>query len=423
MNISNQFPRYEEYNPLVPVWCVIPNEGRCIHRFFDTSPFSPSGRYMAVLRLPQEERLPEPGEAAQVVLIDLQTAEEKVIYETKGWETQMGANINWGCEDTQLYFNDVDTGTWEPYCVRLNPLTGEKMRLEGTIYRISPDGKSIISSCMKRMRRTQYGYGVIVPDECVPRNYGFRDDDGLYITDTGTGKRRLLVSIRDVFDKAKPAIDRQRYEKGECYGFHCKFNPQGDRLIFTMRWFEGGEHQPFHMIGKHLYFWVLTMKPDGSDMYVAVSPEQWEKLGHHINWFPDGKKLSMNLCIDGDHKLYLVQANYDGSGLKKIHSEIPGSGHPTVHPDGIHILTDSYEREKISFGDGTIPLRFIDLRENTEKHIVRINIGNAAAKKISALRVDPHPAWAPDYRYMAFNGYVKGTRRVFVADMGGLLGH
>ena len=40
--------------------------------------------------------------------------------ETCGWEPQMGANINWGATDEQLFFNDVDTETWEPFAWKYN---------------------------------------------------------------------------------------------------------------------------------------------------------------------------------------------------------------------------------------------------------------------------------------------------------------
>lgn len=67
----DRFPRYTEFDPLVPVWCLTPNEGRCIHRFFDTSPIAPGGRYAAVFRLPFEDRQPAPGEVGQIVVADL----------------------------------------------------------------------------------------------------------------------------------------------------------------------------------------------------------------------------------------------------------------------------------------------------------------------------------------------------------------
>ena len=37
------------------------------------------------------------------------------------------------------------------------------------------------------------------------------------------------------------------------------------------------------------------------------------------------------------------------------------------------------------------------------------------------LRVDPHPAWDRSWRYVTFNAFVGGTRRVFLADMQSLL--
>jgi hypothetical protein len=94
-NISEHFPRYNDYNPLDPVWCITPQTDGCFHRFFDTSAVSPSGRYVALLQLPQEHRLNEPGEAANIVLVDLHTTEERVVAQTFGWESQLGANINW----------------------------------------------------------------------------------------------------------------------------------------------------------------------------------------------------------------------------------------------------------------------------------------------------------------------------------------
>ena len=231
-------------------------------------------------------------------------------------------------------------------------------------------------------------------------------------------RSKLLVSIHDVFEKASPKIDMEKYADGECYGFHCKYNPQGDRIIFAMRWFKTDEEQPWNMISKHLDFWVVNMKTDGSDIFVAVGPEQWEKKGHHNNWYPDGRQISMNLAIDGDRKLYFVRVNYDGAGLVKITTAMPGSGHPTMHPDGRHILTDTYAHEPVAFGDGTVPIRLIDLETETEETLIRINVKNPGMNVASALRVDPHPAWAPDNRHVALNGFVDGTRRVFIADMG-----
>ena len=135
--ISDRFPTYTEHAPTVPVWCATPRTGGCIHRFFDTSPFSPSGRYLALTRLPYEDRVPSPGDQAEVVLVDLHEGTEKVVARSSGWDTQLGAQTQWGVDDSQLFYNDLDTVNWIPFGVKLNPETGERKDLEGTVYMLS----------------------------------------------------------------------------------------------------------------------------------------------------------------------------------------------------------------------------------------------------------------------------------------------
>jgi hypothetical protein len=267
------------------------------------------------------------------------------------------------------------------------------------------------------MCRTQPGYGVRVPEELVRRNVGAAADDGFTITDTTTGESRLLVSIRDLLMQADPPVLIDDVDRYEIYGFHSKFNPQSTWLMMSLRWFPVQETSTFDMFkidhSAVRFAWV-TMPLSGSPKHCAVGPEQWEKGGHHGTWFPDGERISMNLNIDRDG-LYFVQVHRDGRGLRKMLEDVPGSGHPTVHPNGTYLITDTYTREPTAFGDGTIPLRWVDLVEGEERVLVRIN--TAQPCEDSVLRVDPHPAWDRTWRYVTFNAFVDGTRKVFVADL------
>ena len=431
MQISRSFPNYENFSPRVPVWCVTPERPACIHRFFDTSPISPSGRYVALFQLPAEDSVPAPGDAGNIVLVDLATGEDRVVAETCGWETQVGANINWGGSDHELYFNDVDIKDWRPFAWKLDPLTGQRQPMEGTVYHASPDGRWLVSANLTTSRRTQPGYGVVVPDELVRRNIGPAEDDGFYLTDTTTGRGRLLASISQLLAEADPAVGVEAPAEREIYGFHSKFSPQGDWLMLSLRWYPVPYPVPdepvFDPYAANLpvrFAWV-TMPLSGRPKHCAIGPDEWDKGGHHATWFPDGKRISMNLNIDmGDVQrvedvMRFVQVNADGSGLRKMRDDVIGGGHPTVHPDGRHILTDTYTWDEEAFGDGTIPLRWIDLESGEEEVLVRINTQQPYGD--SDLRVDPHPAWDRTWRYVTFNGFVDGTRRVFIADMAEIL--
>ena len=411
--LSANFPTYTEYDPEVPVWCVTPEHEGCFHRFFDTSPISPSGRYLAVTRYPFQDRTPTAGEPAEIVLVDLETGATRILAETCGADTQLGAQAQWGADDTQLFFNDMDTDTWRPYGVRMNPLTGDTQQLEGTVYMVSPNGRWAASPCLLRTGLTQLGYGVIAPPEHVPHNDAAAEDDGLYITDTESGKCKLLVSYREIAETATPPFKPAEWLGGDFYGFHVKWNPQGTRLSFVVRWLprEGGRMRAS----------LIAMNADGSDIHVAMPASVWTvKGGHHPNWCPDGEYCMMNLKLDGEN-LRLVKHRYDGSDCHAMTEAVIGSGHPSMHPDERHIVTDSYLREPVAFGDGTTPIRWIDLAEETATDLVRIQTLPEYEGPKRERRVDPHPAWDYDFKRIAFNACPDGRRGVYIADVSGLL--
>lgn len=410
--LSERFPRYVEYDPAAPVWCVTPGEGRAIHRFFDTSPISPSGRYLAFTRLPYEGRAPVPGDAAEVVLVDLETGEERTLARTLGWDTQLGAGVQWGADDATLLYNDVAPDTWQPHGVVLDPHSGARRTLEGTVYMVSPDGRQALSPDLLRTGLTQAGYGVIAPPERMLPHRGAAADDGLWVTDLASGRRRLLVSLERIVEE----LGLPRTLEGRpaaYYGFHAKYDPTGRRIMFVGRAVaEGGgaAHRPC----------LVTCRADGSDLCLAVPPDVWARGGHHPNWCPDGEHLMMNLNLHGTGML-LVWARYDGTDLRPMTEALPGSGHPSLHPDGRHVITDAYTHEPLAYGDGTTPLRLIDLHAGTETVVARIRTAPDEAGPRNTWRVDPHPAWDRAFRRIVFNACPDGTRRVFVADLSALL--
>ncbi|SFQ81057.1 TolB family protein [Hymenobacter arizonensis] len=389
----------------VPVVKV--STGRVIHRFFDTSPMSPSGRYLALFRFPEETRAPKPGEVGEVVLVDRQTGKERVVAQSRGWEMQMGANVQWGATDQDLYFNDVDPATWQAFAVRLNPLTGKSRRMGGTVFMVSNDGKYLASYNLVSSRYAQVGYGVVLPDANTPHNYGPVATDGLDVTSTATGVRKRIVSIRDIYEKSVPSLAIPNPNDFEYYCFQVKWNPQGTRLLTTIQWAPkgGGPRQRA----------VITMRPDGSDLRTAITPAQWGKGGHHINWTPDGERLSMNLNVDGQPGLEIITVRYDGTDLKTVFT--PGSGHPSFSPVGPPLMvTDAYPGE-LGYTDGTVPIRLLNVASGQEEAIAKIYVSNADGE----LRIDPHPAWDRTGRYVIFNGFEGNTRGVYLADLAGKL--
>lgn len=116
----------------VSVKVVTPPRGHYMTTFFDIDPVSPSGRYLAVTRVPFIWRMPNVGDRAQVVVIDLEEGVAQPIYTTAGWGTQLGANVQWGLTDQILYCNDLLSG--RPVGVELDRVTRSARVLDGPIY-------------------------------------------------------------------------------------------------------------------------------------------------------------------------------------------------------------------------------------------------------------------------------------------------
>ncbi len=81
------------------------------HHFFGyfghvrTSPWNASGRYLVALRSEFQERMPKPGEAAEIVLLDARNNyAERVVERTRAWNFQQGTMLYWNPEAPETQF-------------------------------------------------------------------------------------------------------------------------------------------------------------------------------------------------------------------------------------------------------------------------------------------------------------------------------
>lgn len=422
-NFDDLFPKYKEYDPKVPVWCLTPQHGCYTHRFFDTCPISPSGRYLAVLDMPYENKYAEFGDEAGIVVVDLYTGLQREVYKTKGWQHQLGANINWGASDDELIFNDIDCEAIKPFAVRLNQFTGECKKLDHEIYHVSPDGRYGVSSNLMGTIATQYGYGITVPSGKIPENTILSEDDGVWVTDIQTGKSNMILSLKDIYKRTHTQLERSHLLDGLCYVFHTKWSPNGKKIMFSTRYKKKGYKDVMDCNGKKnsLLYCIFTCNPDGGELEVSIDETQWVKGGHHTTWAPDSSYLTMNLNIENEG-LRLCKASLKGRHIEKLIEDAAGSGHPSLHKSKNLIITDTYESDPLAYRDGTVPIRLIDLDKRQEfEPPIRINIG-FPERSSAGLRVDPHVVWDRTGRYCIFNGHVEGCRRVFIADMSRYVG-
>lgn len=206
-----------------------------------TIPWNASGRYIVALRTDFVDRMPGPGDPAEIILLDTENDYAvRTVDTSRGWNVQQGTMLYWNPADpeNQFFFNDRDPETGKVFCVLYDISEGRRVReyrFEDTPVGnggVAFDGKhfaAINYARMARLRRVT-GYpgawdwteGVSAPE-----------DDGIFLVDVETGEKRLLVSFRELAE----ALRRERPEIDSMPLFinHTLWSRTGDRLFFFAR--------------------------------------------------------------------------------------------------------------------------------------------------------------------------------------------
>ena len=329
-------------------WRVV-GGARTTHRFFDSSAISPSGRYVCATRTRREGPADvTPGDVAEVVVYDLQKKRKDrfpVVYRraTAAWDAQLGAQVQWGASDDELYFNDVvgTRGDGAPIVrgVRSDWQRGRETRLPTPVYHVTRDGAlAAAPRDLAALRMTQDGYGVVVTPEQL--RHLESQKDGVHVLDLRTNATAFLelsalVAAAELDSRPRSVAGGDARKGAECHRhvFHVKWNAKGTRLLVVVR---ARGHGCPRGDANH----ALTVNPDGADVKVVAT---WLRDGNHPNWLEDGR-LSMNyegkVCAFDD---------VEGASCQVLSER--ASGHPVGVPGrGDLVVTDTYAKEHAAFG-------------------------------------------------------------------------
>ena len=396
-------------------WRVV-GGARTTHRFFDSSAISPSGRYVCATRTRREGPADvTPGDVAEVVVYDLQKKRKDrfpVVYRrpTAAWDAQLGAQVQWGASDDDLYFNDV-VGTRSDGApivrgVRSDWQRGRETRLPTPVYHVTRDGaRAAAPRDLAALRMTQDGYGVVATPAQL--RHLETQKDGVHVLDLRTNATAFLelsalVAAAELEERPRAVAGGDARRGAECHRhvFHVKWNAKGTRLLVVVR---ARGHGCPRGDANH----ALTVDPDGADVKVVAT---WLRDGNHPNWLEDGR-LSMNyegkVCAFDD---------VEGASCQVLSER--ASGHPVGVPGrGDLVVTDTYAKEHAAFGleAGEAALRVLSGGDR-EAWLGVFPVAAFGTMPTDVWRCDAHPAFDVKGRRLALNVWVRGSRRVAITD-------
>lgn len=378
------------------------------HHFFGyigqcrTIPWNASNRYILGMEMDYIDRLPLPEEAATIFIIDTHN-DNKIIRldKTHAWNPQQGTMFYWNplAPETQFFFNDRDVKTGKVYTVIYD--IEKKKRVREFRYDDTPignggvaaDGSAWLGINYGRLARLRLvtGYPEALDwskDEIAPKN------DGIFIVDVKTGKKRLLVSYSQLEEKLKeikPDLDHTGL-----FINHTLWNRDADRVYFFVR---GG--------------WSKTMKNKGDRVNTPCSinadgtgltlHEQF--IGGHPEW-AEGNLLIGSVKKDGVKQQVLY--NVDS---KEIVGQL-GNSEMFPNPEGDVSL--SPDGNWFANGYGKSGKNYYALLRRSDGAFIRSE-GIDKGGYSGDIRIDPAPRWNRTNDAILVPGISSnGTRQMFM---------
>lgn len=346
---------------LVKAWIVSESNSNAgkptdsIHRFFDSSPISPSSRYVAYTRMPvplpvitkkgstnvqHEASKVTPLIYAQIVITDLLSGAHTVIDSSLAWDSQVGAHVQWGSSDDELFYNIVSfqhhhqlNETYQPIihisddatsslnsnylqskarvvAVVYNITSHSFRALPCPIYHVSADGQQAVSPNLLKIHYTQLGYGIRGITLPSSPNRNALTNDGICMTIVRDGICKVFVRLQQLLEAAHMDVQHT-----PVYGFHTKWSSDGKYVMIIVRTLESHvlsstmifkkgtvRVQHLFVVDTRLTFIKRILSWSSSPFIMhacAYNRSRCDPVmlhdGNHPNWIPNTHKISMNL--------------------------------------------------------------------------------------------------------------------------------
>ena len=377
-----------------------------LHHFFGyighvgNTPWNASGRYMVLLRTTFQDRMPEPVDKADIVLLDTQNnyAMEKI--EVSGaWNPQQGAMLYWNPEkpETQFFFNDRDPETQHVFCVLYDLETRSRVRE----YRFedTPIGNSGVAQQggyflglnygrLDKLRKvTGYGGaydwtdGVLAPE-----------NDGVFKVNINTGEKTLLVSFATMADLLRD--DLPHIDTAGLFINHTLWSRSDERILIYVR----GNWKP-RPKGTIRVNEFLSLHDDGSHL---VRHETFP--GGHPEWGPNNTLIG---ALDRRQIVYDVDSKKVVRTLGDRDIFPNPEGDIALSPDG-NWLVNGYGQKR----DTTYVLYNME----DGSHFTTPTVSRGLYQS-GDVRLDPAPCWRRDSKAIAVPALAEdNTRQTFIIE-------
>lgn len=366
-----------------------------------TIPWNESGRYLLTLRTTFQDRMPKPGEAADVLLLDTRdNYKPRQVDQTRAWNFQQGTMMYWNpaAPETQFFFNDRDPKTNEVFCVLFDLSKGKAgERVAEYRFKDTPIGNGGVAQNGGWFAAINYGR--LARLRSVTGYPGAHDwtvgkkhptDDGVFKVNVKTKEKVLLVSFKQMADalRAKyPGIDER-----ELFINHTLWSRDDSRLFFFARADFGSREKRVDA--------PFTVKADGT----GLTP-----LAQHIGGHPEWASGHVMIGIRGKDQILFDVDKQEVVGTLGSLTIFPNpNGDVALSADGKWFINGHPEKGK----------NYYTVLRRADGAWARTAEFDQGGYTGGDLRIDSAPAWDRDARQFVAYGVDKDkSRQMFVVTV------
>ncbi|MBM81996.1 MAG: hypothetical protein CMJ78_15605 [Planctomycetaceae bacterium] len=369
--------------------------------YYDKLQFDPTSRYVLGMQVPFQHRSPTGDDVIAIGMVDLKDDDRWIdLGQSNAWNWQQGCMLQWlPGSKSKVIWNDRVGDRFVSHILDVH--SREARTIPHPIYSVSPDGKSAVTPDFSRIAAVRPGYGYAGVDD--EHKYDLAPkDSGIFHVDLETGQAKLIISLADVTKLGKIPNNSPGIKH---YFNHLLFNPDGSRFIALHRW--------RYPNGKRLTR-LITANPDGNDIRIVIP----NGYASHFIWRDPEHILSQSKNYEGSTSWgnFLFKDRNDGI-LKQVgRGVLDGSGHLSYLPGNEWILNDTYPQ-------GPDRLQTPHLYHVATGR--RIDLGKFHLPEIytGEWRVDTHPRFSPDSRYVCVDAPHKNQgRQLHLIDISEIVG-
>jgi Tol biopolymer transport system component len=374
-----------------PITALTPNDGKHYwFGYYDVCPWNQDQNRLLGLRSDFMDHSPEPGEKAEIFVIDPENQNElQKAGETLAWNWQMSSRLQWMPDNpnTHIFYNDRRDKSFVGVIHDLN--NGKEQILPQAIYAVSRDGKFGATLNFSRLHNHRPGYGYNgLPDpnaDCEAP-----DNDGIYVVNMNTGQSNLIVS----YPQLLACAHTNDMDGNKHWVNHIFWGPNDNRILFYHRWRDPQMNCTTR---------IMVCDPDGSNLTCLG-----RGLCSHYDWQHDHEILIYAGLVDEKPGYYLV--NDPSGNARLLSNRFERDGHCSWSPDKQWMLSDTYPG-----GPNNEYSLFIYHVENDK--IITLATLPHPKKLPGDCRCDLHPRWSRDGKQICFDGAPDGYRQLFVINL------